>query len=194
MTIPLHIDPRRTALVIIDLQAFATGLPCRPNAAAEVVSGAGALADVFRAGDALVVHVVASLGVGGGVAIARPPSADAPPFAFDLPAGWDAIPTALGPDAADVIVTKWGWDAFHGTDLDVQLRRRGIDTIVLAGISTNIGVESTARAAFERGYRQLFASDLLAAFSEAEHETTISSVLSRVGHLRTADEIAALLR
>src|SRR3546814_10758135 len=52
----------------------------------------------------------------------------------------------------DLRITKHQWGAFYGTDLDLQLRRRRIETVVIGGIATNFGVESTARAAHEHGY------------------------------------------
>ena len=53
--------------------------------------------------------------------------------------------------AAEVVITKHQWGAFYGTELDLQLRRRGMTTILLAGIATNFGVESTAREAWQHG-------------------------------------------
>jgi nicotinamidase-related amidase len=181
-----------TALVLIDLQAFTAYLPTAPLPATEVVCNAARLAKACRTAGVLVVQVNATLGVGGGVALANPPS-DLPAPTAALPDGWDAIPAELGPDPADVVVAKWGWDGFHGTDLDLQLRRRGIDTIILGGIATNVGVESSARSAREHGYRQIFAADLLSAFTEAEHTTTLA-MFARIGHVRTVRQIEDALR
>ena len=64
------------------------------------------------------------------------------------------------PAPTDLVITKRQWGAFHGTELDLQLRRRGIRCIVLGGIATNIGVESTARAALELGYELVIAEDM----------------------------------
>ena len=82
---------------------------------------------------------------------------------------------------------------FYGTELDLQLRRRGIRTIVLAGISTNVGVESTARDAYERGYHQVFVSDAMSSPSAEAHANTLKFTLPRIGLTRsTADVLAAL--
>ena len=89
--------------------------------------------------------------------------------------------------------TKRQWGAFYGTELDLQLRRRGIDTIVLCGVSTNIGVETTAREAYQRGYNQVFVKDGMAANSKDEHETTIKFIFPRIGLLRTTDEVLNLI-
>lgn len=78
---------------------------------------------------------------------------------------------------------------FLWTDLDLQLRRRGIKTIVLCGIATNYGVESTARFAYEYGYQQIFAEDAMAGMSEEAHNASIKFVLKRMGRVRKTSEI-----
>jgi nicotinamidase-related amidase len=77
--------------------------------------------------------------------------------------------------------------------LGLQLRRRGIDTILLAGISTNVGVESTARDAYERGYEQVFVEDAMAARGPDEHAHTIRTVFARIGRVRSTAEVLAAL-
>ncbi|MDE2040961.1 MAG: isochorismatase family protein [Patescibacteria group bacterium] len=81
------------------------------------------------------------------------------------------------------------WGAFYGTELDMQLRRRGVRTIVLCGISTNIEVESTARFAYEYGYQQIFAEDACAARSKEEHDFPMKTVFPRMGQVRKTEEI-----
>jgi nicotinamidase-related amidase len=187
----LSLVPATTALVLVDLQAFTVALPTRPLAGHDVLTAAGGLADAVRAAGGLVVHVVASLGRDGGRALIQPVADVAPP-ALQLPAGWDAIPPELGPAPQDVIVTKWGWDGFHGTDLDLQLRRRGITTLLVGGIASDMGVESTARHAHEYGYEQVFVREVLSAFDPAAHAAALD-VLGRIGRVRvSADVVAAL--
>ncbi|MGA2514736.1 MAG: isochorismatase family protein [Candidatus Limnocylindrales bacterium] len=99
----------------------------------------------------------------------------------------------LGPEPSDLVITKRQWGAFYGIELDLQLRRRGIDTIFLAGISTNVGVESTARDAYERGYEQVFVEDAMAARSADEHEHTVRTVFARMGRVRSTAEVLAAL-
>jgi nicotinamidase-related amidase len=187
----LHLDPATSALVLIDLQAFIQAAPATPRSGADVIKTAASLAEGFRAAGALVVQVVAALGVGGGVVLAHPP-VDAP-MTMQLPRDWDAIPAELGPDPRDVIVTKWGWDAFYGTDLDVQLRRRGITTIALGGVSASIGVESAARHAYELGYHQVFPEEALASFTPDEYRHTLGSVFPRLGRVRSAEAVLSAL-
>jgi nicotinamidase-related amidase len=95
----------------------------------------------------------------------------------------------LGPKPGDFLVTKHQWGAFHGTELELPLRRRGITTIVLCGIATNIGVESTARFAFEYGYNQIFVEDAMSALSVEEHTFTISKIFPRLGLARKTEDI-----
>jgi nicotinamidase-related amidase len=90
---------------------------------------------------------------------------DAQAGAHTLPENWWTYPAALGKRESDIEVTKRQWGAFYGTDLELQLRRRGIDTIILCGISTNIGVESTARNAWELGFNLVIAEDACSAAS-----------------------------
>ena len=106
---------------------------------------------------------------------------------------WAEIVPELGPESGDLVITKRQWGAFHGTELDLQLRRRGIDTILLAGISTNVGVESTARDAYERGYDQVFVEDAMAARTADEHAHTIRTVFTRIGRVRSMAEVLAAL-
>lgn len=99
----------------------------------------------------------------------------------------------MSPRPGDHRVTKKQWGAFYGTDLDLQLRRRGIRTLVLCGISTCFGVESTARDAYERGYEQVFVEDAMASRSAAEHEHTVTRIFPRMGRVRVTAEVLAAL-
>ena len=112
---------------------------------------------------------------------------------FPRHADWAQIVPELGPKKGDLVITKRQWGAFYGTELDLQLRRRGIATIVLCGISTNIGVESTARFAYEYGYQQIFVEDASAARTEPEHVHSMTTIFPRMGRVRTtADALLAL--
>jgi nicotinamidase-related amidase len=121
------------------------------------------------------------------------PEADTPTgIPKDRPYNW----TAFAPDLVgegDHFVVKKQWGAFYGTDLDLQLRRRGINTIVLCGIATCFGVESTARQAYELGSEQVFIEDAMSSRSAAEHEHTVTRIFPRMGRVRkVADLVAAL--
>ena len=118
----------------------------------------------------------------------RPDFGDAPRGLTDAaanrnyPDGW----TELAPELqqpGDLTVTKHQWGAFHGTDLDVKLRRRGITTIVLGGIATNFGVESTARAGWEHGYNMVVLEDASTGVSAELHEMAFKFVFPRIARV-----------
>jgi nicotinamidase-related amidase len=109
------------------------------------------------------------------------------------PADFAELVRELEPRPGDHVVIKRQWGAFYGTDLDLQLRRRGITTILLCGIATCFGVESTARDAYERGYQQIFVEDAMASPAAAEHEHTVTRILPRMGRVRRTAEILAAL-
>jgi nicotinamidase-related amidase len=109
------------------------------------------------------------------------------------PADWADFLEEIRPTERDIVITKRQWGAFYGTELDLQLRHRKIETIVLCGVSTNIGVETTARDAYQRGYNQVFAVDAMAANSKDEHEATLKHIFPRIGLLRNTDDILRAL-
>ncbi|HEU6439512.1 MAG TPA: hydrolase [Terriglobales bacterium] len=190
----MKLEPARTALVVIDLQRGIVAMPTGPRSSAEVVARAAQLAKALRAagGTVVLVHVTPSA---DGKDSLRPVT-DSPVQAGgrSLPADWSEIVPELAREATDILITKRQWGAFYGTELDLQLRRRSIDTIVLCGISTSIGVESTARDAFERGYDQIFVEDAMAAREAAEHAHTVSTLFPRIGRVRSTEEVLAALK
>lgn len=184
----ISIDPSSTALVLIDLQHGITALDVAPHSSAKVVANCARLADACRARGATVVYVRVALGDmvahKADVVHARP--ATIPPQACEI------VPEA-GMQQGDFLVTKRQWGALYGNELDQILRRRGIKTIVMAGIATNIGVESTARAAFDQGYDLVFAEDAMSTFSAEMQEFAVTKIFPRMGHVRSTDEVLAAL-
>ncbi len=184
---PVKLDPSKTALVLIDLQRGIVGMETKPHAAHDVVSRAVELARRFRERGALVVLVHVDAGPDG--KLFPSPKADVPRPKMSLPPGWSEIVPELGPESGDVVVIKHQPNAFFGTDLEIQLRRRGIDTIVLGGISTNIGVEATARAAHERGFEQVFVEDAMTARDEELHRVSATKFFPTIGRVRSTREV-----
>jgi nicotinamidase-related amidase len=183
------IDRLKTALVVIDLQKGVVGRQTAPYAADVVVKNASALAGAFRKHGLPVFLVRVAFSPDGKDALR--PVADTPWPAQTPPPDWTEIVPEMGPNPGDFVITKHQWGAFTGTELDLQLRRRGMTTIVLCGISTNIGVESTARFAFEYGYHQVFAEDAMSALSGEEHTATVAKIFPRLGLVRKTKEILA---
>ena len=102
------------------------------------------------------------------------------------------MPTlATRPD--DVVVTKRHWNAFYGTELDMQFRRRGVTGIVLAGVRTCIGVEGTARAAYERAYDLTFAEDAISDIDGEAHEHSVNRIVPRLGEVDSTTRVLSLL-
>ena len=100
----------------------------------------------------------------------------------------------MKPQENDVLILKRQWGAFYGTELDLQLRRRHVDTIVLGGIATNFGVESTARSAYELGYQLLLVEEAMASFSKTQLDFATQNIFPRLGRVRTTVEIVRALR
>ncbi|MFF4346429.1 hydrolase [Streptomyces sp. NPDC001530] len=185
------LDPR-TALVLIDLQNGIVGNPhLAPYPAAEVVGRAGQLADAFREHGLPVVLVRVTQAADG--SDATPGRIDGGSRSRTWPEGWDVLVDELAGHPEDITVTKRNWGAFHGTDLDLQLRRRGITQIVLAGIATSIGVESSARAAHEHGYHVTLATDAMSDIDDVTHRNSVERIFPRLGETGTTAEIVELL-
>jgi nicotinamidase-related amidase len=187
------IDPSSSALVLIDLQKGIMSMPTAPHASADVLARGVALAERFRALHAPVVLVRVGWSQDYAEALKQP--VDQPPQLppGGLPQDWMEIPKALGPAATDILVVKRQWNAFFGTELDLQLRRRGVRTIVLGGISSHVGVEGTARAGWELGYHLILAEDATSSTIEAAHRFSFATIMPRLGRVRPTAEILAAL-
>lgn len=186
------LDPRATALVIIDLQQGIVGRTTAPHTAEQVVANAARLGRRCneRGMPVFPVHVTYSSDGKDRPTQAVDEAAPVPP---SLPANWaDLVPEIASLEATNVI-TKRQWGAFYGTELDLQLRRRGITTIILCGIATNFGVESTAREAWQHSYNLIIAEDACTSVDSDMHSFAIKRILPRLGKIRsTADILAAL--
>ncbi|XOK63221.1 isochorismatase family protein [Paenibacillus elgii] len=181
---PLDVNFQKTALVLIDLQK---GIVATANGQ-EIVEKAARLVRLFREKGGFIAFVNVDFHDGQD---RLKPVTDQPVPTVQPPEGWAEFVPELGVRPDDYVVTKRQWGAFFGTDLDLQLRRRGIDTIVLCGIATNIGVESTAREAFQFGYRQIFITDAMKTFSKEEHEASCNYIFPRIGKVRSAEQFLA---
>ncbi len=188
-----HIAPANTALVLIDLQRGITGFGRAPHEAGTVLHHAAMLAERFHAIDALVVRVKVGWSDDFADALKQTTDQPAPLPPGGLPTDWWDDPAELPTRERDLRIVKRQWNAFHGTELDLQLRRRGITTLVLGGIVTQIGVEGTARAAWERGYQLFIAEDACSAPLEEPHRMSMKYVMPRLGHVRSTQDILSML-
>jgi nicotinamidase-related amidase len=184
----LNLSAATTALVLIDLQKGIVGLPTQPYSGAAVLDKGQEMARRFRAAKAPVVLVNVAFSTDFADALKTP--VDQPPQLppGGLPEGWTELADGLA-EPSDIKITKRQWGAFYGTDLDLQLRRRGVTTVVIGGISTNIGVESTARAAHEHGYAVVLAEDATSARSSAQHSFAFEHIFPKLGRVAKANDI-----
>jgi nicotinamidase-related amidase len=181
----LQLKAKSTALVLIDLQKGVLAMPVAPHPSGAIYERSMHLARRFRDAGALVVRVRVSFSGDMSDALRLP--VDQPTNYSALPPGWDEFPDPL--HASDLVITKRQWGAFYGTELDLQLRRRGVRCIVLGGIATNIGVESTARSAAEHGYELVIPEDLCSGSGADLHAFSFKHILPRLARITTSEAI-----
>jgi nicotinamidase-related amidase len=177
-----------TALLLVDLQKGILALPTAPHSTEAVLGRSKALAQRFRAAKAPVVliNVAFAPDFADGLKAPVDRPMQAPPGGF--PEGWTELADGLA-EPSDIRVTKRQWGAFYGTELDLQLRRRGVTTVVIGGVATNMGVESTARAAHEHGYAVVLAEDTATTFSDELHAFAFEHIFPRLGRVAQSGEI-----
>jgi nicotinamidase-related amidase len=193
-TLTDRIDPARTALLVMDYQA------------ALVASLEGADALLARAAEAVATvrerggHIgFVRVGLDDADIAAMPPTsrmaariADMGPMIHaDSPA--TAHHERVAPRPGDIAVRKTRVGAFSTTDLDEQLRARGVDTLILAGISTSGVVLSTVRDAHDRDYRLYVLADACADRQTDVHDTLIDKVFPRQADVITVADLRTLL-
>jgi nicotinamidase-related amidase len=174
-----------SALVLIDLQNGVLGRKLEPVPADELVARGKALARRFRAAGAPVVLVNAVPTLGGPERQVDEPS----PMPKTLPAGFADLAPGLA-EPGDILVTKSTWGAFFRTDLDSELKRRGVLTIVLGGVATHIGVDTTARQAWDLGYELVIARDATTSMAVEPHEGTMRHIFPRIARVVDSDALA----
>jgi len=177
------LDPK-TALIIVDLQKGIVALPTA-HATADVVKRAVALAEAFRRHRLPVVLVTVGGAPGG--------RTEQTHSAGQFPAGWADLIPELNQQPGDHTVVKRTWGAFTGTDLDAYLKKTGSTQVVIAGIATSIGVESTARHAHEHGLNVTLAVDAMTDMNADAHANSVARIFPRLGETGTTQEIIDLL-
>lgn len=172
------------ALIVIDLQTGIVGLPTA-HPVGPVIERAAALAAAFRRHGRPVVLV----NVAGGA----PGRTEQPPRIGQLPAGWTELIPELNQQPDDHLVTKRTWGAFTGTGLADYLNDLDVTQLVIVGVATSIGVESTARHASENGFNVTLAVDAMTDRNIEAHDNSVTRIFPRLGETGTAAEIIALL-
>jgi nicotinamidase-related amidase len=110
-----------------------------------------------------------------------------------LPDDWADLIPELKQQASDHLVTKKTWGSFTNTDLDAYLKGQGVTQVVVAGVATSAGVESTARFAHELGYNVTLATDAMTDMSPEAHDNSVARIFLRMSETGTAAEIIGLL-
>lgn len=190
---------KRTALVVIDLQDGIVKMNTA-HPASEVVKQSARLAAAFHKAQLPVVVVnVVPFGAPSGKTRTQMPgmpkdeAASKQARAAMEAAGFFTIVPELGARPDDIYVTKNSWNAFYGTSLEEQLQQLGVTGVVLCGIATSIGVEGTARAAYERGYNLTFAEDAMTDLQVSAHENSLKIIFPRIGEVGKTEEIIGYL-
>jgi len=186
---PLKLDPATTALILIDLQHGIVGMQTSPHPASSVLEKAASLARAFRRSTATVIYVRVDLANRVHVPADRShgdPHNPPPPIASEL------VP-ASGVQSGDLVITKRHWSAFSGTDLEVMLKKSGLKTLVVGGIATNFGVESTARAAAGLGFGVVFVEDATTSIDAQAHEFAFNTIFPLLGRVRKTSEVIEAL-
>ena len=181
---PLTALDQKSALVVVDLQKGLAGI--LPAAVFDpVVERSAALADAFRARDLPVVLVTAD-----GTAPGR---TEQPSRLREFPPDFAEVLDALHAQPRDIRVTKRTWGAFANNDLEAQLKALGVTQIIVIGVATSIGVESTARQAYEAGFNVSLAVDAMADPRPEAHDRSVALIFPKLGETGSVDNVFRLL-
>ena len=185
----LYLDSRTTALVAIDLQNAVTAITTAPHPVNEVVRRNRQIADELRARSGLVVWVRVDLKQFLELPVDQPPA-----FAVkELRAELSELAPSAGFQEGDLLITKAHWGAFAGTALGEQLSVRKIDTVLLTGVSTNAGVESTLRQGTGLGFGFVVVEDACSGQDAEEHRFAFAKIFPRLARVRTTEEVLKAL-
>lgn len=180
---------KNTALILVDLQKGVVQLPLA-KPVSDILENAAKLVEAFRKA-ALPIVVVNVNPAGAAWTKARKDSnpLQNAPFKED----WLEIAPEIKTQPGDIFITKHTWGAFYETPLHEELQKRNVTGIVLAGVSTSIGVEGTARGASERGYNVTFAKDAMTDMFADAHENSLKYIFPRIGEIDDTDNIVEKL-
>ena len=184
----LALDAKTTALVLIDLQYAIVGRDIKPHASVDIVERSRRMAEAMRAKGGTVVYIHVKLDN-----FLHLPTDEAVQLPKELPANASDIVPEAGMQEGDLLIAKPHWGAFAQTNLEAELRARGVTTIVLAGIATNMGVESTLRQGTGLGFAFVTVEDACGTFSDEMQKFAFGFVFPRLSRVRSTDEVIAAL-
>jgi nicotinamidase-related amidase len=182
--VPLTVLDPQTALIVVDLQNGLREIPSI-HPLAGVVDHSCQLIQAFRKQRLPVVLV--------NVTGAAPGRTETPPRLRELPAGFSELMPELGQQPGDILITKRTWGAFANTDLEAQLKAKGVTQVVVTGVATGTGVEATARQAYEAGFNVTLATDAMTDMRAEAHEFSLKHVFPRLGESGSTQNILDLL-
>ena len=177
------LDPN-TALLVVDLQKGLVGLPTA-HPVDGVISNAAALIEAFRARKLPVVLINVDGSAPGRIERPRPHHA--------FPADWTDFVPELNRQPTDHVVTKQTWGAFTGTELEQHLRASDVTQVVVVGVATSAGVESTARHAHELGFNVALAIDAMTDLDARAHHNSIARIFPKLCETGTTEQLIDLL-
>ncbi len=169
-------DPRHTAVLVVDVQNLFAGFPLHPPVE-EVLPRLHRFIHAARSAGALIVRIENVIPDAMFSAVWQ--RQHGTPTTF-LPPGSEAAAFAPGfePEPGDVVITKPRYSAFVGTPLETLLRSRGIQTVIVGGLTTDVCVSSTARDAFQRDFNTITLADCVAEQTLARHESGLATLAS----------------
>lgn len=188
MSETLKLDSKKTALVLIDLQNGIVSRDTKPYTPGEVMERSRMLADGFRSKGAPVVYVRVLMSD-----FLSLPADEVMNLPKDIPSVASEIAEAAGMQNGDVLITKRHWGAFAGTNLELGLRDRGVETVVLCGIATNMGVESTLRQGTGLGFAFVTVEDACSTFSQEMQDFAFTAIFPRLSNVRKTQQVLEAL-
>jgi nicotinamidase-related amidase len=183
-TMPITKLDAAVALVVIDLQKGIVAIP-GAHPVADIINRSAQLARRFRKLGLPVVLVNVD-GRPNGRTDAGMPN-------FSFPPDWTEFVPELEQQPGDITITKQSWGAFIGTPLHDNLRDKGVTQIVIVGVATSIGVESTARSAYDHGYNVAVVVDAMTDRDPDAHRHSIEKIFPRLGETGTTENVLTLL-
>lgn len=192
MTIGL--DAQTTALLLIDPQNWTLGMPIQPYPRHELVQRAVALMRALRSAGGTIILTRAAFSDGYVDMIRTPVDVELKVPEGGIPAVSLAFDDAIEETGYDIAINKRQWSAFYGTELDLQLRRRNIATVLIGGVMTNFGIESTARDAWQHNYSTIVVEDLCSSLADDMHRFSVEKILPRVARVRSLNTVLANLQ
>lgn len=215
---PIHLDPRLAALIVVDMQRYFTqpSYPftqvfekLSPGSAAgylkrvrqTVIPSIQKLLACFRSAGSPVVFTAVGTETGDGrelpcwlrsfdeLGLAMLGERVWPPVSHP---SWE-IDEALNPLPTEVVLNKLSAGTFATTGLEQRLRHQGVEWAVIAGVSSDVCVATTAREAADRGFKSIMVSDGCTTLSDQMHQASLDTFNIAFGWVRTADEVVALM-